>query len=190
MEKLQVIKGSGKQIIRRRGCFDHIIQQTMAWEEKGQRKMWIRLVAIIAVFVLAGCATAPRLGTPSGYPEIMINGVSKKQVADEIVNQLVVEKGGWVRSSNDYCLVIGKVNMTMLGAMFLGTPLAPRPEDQVAFSMFDVSGGIKITVTASIVSNAGTGFEIPVQTTNADLFQSLQDFLEMLKRKMETPQQS
>ena len=45
------------------------------------------LIASLISILMLGCGTPPpRLATPSGKPEILISGVTRKQVADAIVS--------------------------------------------------------------------------------------------------------
>ena len=64
------------------------------------------MVAIICLG-MAGCASTPKLNTPSSKPEVTIPNVEKKAVTDALTNTMI-SRGYTIKNSTNYSMVFGK----------------------------------------------------------------------------------
>jgi hypothetical protein len=119
-----------------------------------------RFLAITLAAVLAGCAAPPKpLGTPSGRPEVIISGATKKQVADAIVAGALA-KGSQIKSVTEYAVVLTQRVQGNLGASLVyGSRYDSTPEVRVTLNMVDVTGGVRVYARGEMVTNPGSAFE-------------------------------
>ena len=135
--------------------------------------------ALLIAFSLAGCGTPrPPLGTPSGNPEVLIPGVTRKQVADRIVDQMT-GKGLTIRSVSEYKIVAGKkADQDFAARLLFGSRYDSVPEYRMNFTLIDQSGTVKVYGRVEIVTNPGSAFERVNDMTD----QSKNDIQDMLAR--------
>lgn len=119
-------------------------------------KLW----AGIAVTVLAGCASAPPINTPSGNPEIMLSNVSPDCVKAVLVNGFL--NGGYrIEQSNDYMIVVGKPTNNTMASLLYGSQMNVIPEERITVTLAPEAGGsgMRLVFDGAYVTNPGTGFE-------------------------------
>lgn len=130
------------------------------------KRTLLQTCVLAAVLASAGCAAPQRLATPSGSPEVLVEGAGKKQVADRLAGTLV-GMGFQVRAANDYQLTFGKpVDSPMLQSLY-GSQFNRVPELRHEYALVDVPGGIRVLGHAKIVTNPGSGFEKTEDLTQA-----------------------
>lgn len=122
--------------------------------------MFERVIGIVAVLALAGCASGPPIGTPSGNPEITLTNVRPDCVKAGLVNAFL-NTGYRIESSNDYQLVAGKPTDSAMATVLLGTQLDPTVEERITVTMAPQVDGndLRMVVDGAYVSNPGTAFE-------------------------------
>lgn len=131
----------------------------------------------------SGCVGFQRLDTPSGKPEILIAGKTRKQVADAIVNRALT-KGWTIKSTDQYNIVVRK-QLDGFGALFFGSGWNPYPDGRITYTLIESEPGIRVVAHPEVVTNPGSAYE---QTTDAsqgrtaeDLQQALEEIAASLK---------
>lgn len=111
---------------------------------------WLRCVcwAVVtfASVLLAGTAPAAGLGTPTGKPEVTIQGATKPAIFDRIADQML---------SSDFLLKQRTENV----AVFAKTrsSLVNRPtEYRVTFNLIDTAGGVRVMASMIQYANPNT----------------------------------
>jgi hypothetical protein len=130
------------------------------------KKLISILLAAYITFASIGCATPPeRLATPSGMPEIVISGTSKKLIIDTIVNDKL-SSGFKVISTSEYSLVVAKDIDDFAARAAYGSNYNRIPEARSTYSLVDVPGGVKLFVRAAMVTNPRSPYEKTVDFTS------------------------
>lgn len=143
-----------------------------------------QLAVVVMGVALLGCATPPPvLSTPSGNPEVVIQGVTRKQVVDKIVDAMSA-RGLTLRTVSDHQVVAGGRAEDFAARFFHGSRYDGVPEYRVTFTMVEQAPGVKVYSRAAIVTNPGSGFE-RVNDMTQPQGKNIQDMLLKLKRSME-----
>lgn len=133
---------------------------------------------------LTGCVTVPPLQTPSQRPEVTIPGVTKKEVIDVLVSEMVAS-GAQVRQTNDYTAVFSKRDTSLGGALVYGSKYDSFPETRLTFNFVDTSGGIRVFCNAAMITNPGSAFERVNDVTGGKTAHEMQGMLERLKATLQ-----
>lgn len=116
------------------------------------------VLAVSLIPIFGGCSSLPPLDTPSGKPEVFIEGATKAQVME----LLVLEVMGWgysVSEQTDFSLVFIK-DADDLGAQLLfGSQYNSTPQKQLRCTLAQTESGVKLVGRFSIVTNPGSGLE-------------------------------
>lgn len=142
------------------------------------------LLALFLVFALSGCATPPPpLGTPTGRPEVTVQGVTKKQVIDTIVSRSVI-RGNQIKSVNEYGVVLGRRVDGVGAAMLYGSRYDSKPEARVHINVIDdAPGAVRVFARAEMITNPGSAYERVNDVTDGfgnELMTSLRDIAAQL----------
>jgi hypothetical protein len=135
-------------------------------------------------FTFSGCVNMPtRMDTPSGNPEVMIDGVNRKAVADALANGMI--NAGWqIKSSDEYQLVFKRQLDSLGGMMLYGSNFNAMPEARVNFTLLETSGSVRVIGSEAAVTNPNSGFEQVTEMHGAKDMNELQASLNGLKRKL------
>lgn len=147
----------------------------------------MRKLILLALIALVGCA-APKqhLNTASGNPEVIIEGATRKQVADRIVDRLT-GKGLTIRQVTEYKIVAGqKADQDFAARLLYGSRYDGVPEYRLTYTLIDQPQGVKVYARVEIVTNPGSSFERVNDMTNAQKH-NLQDMLGKLRSEFEPP---
>jgi hypothetical protein len=131
---------------------------------------------LLSFLFLAGCATTKPLNTPSGKPDITIPNVSKKQVTDALVGQMLTQ-GFNFKSSSDYNIVFIEAMDSFCEKSLLGSGCNVTPEHRASFMLDESSAGVRIVLTNQVITNPGSAFERVTDLSTGKPGQSWQDFL-------------
>lgn len=133
------------------------------------KKVLLRIaMASAAATMLAGCTSPPKINTPSGQPEVVIRGATKKQIADRIAGNALAT-GAQIKSVNEYAVVIGKRATNDFASQLLyGSRYDGVPEYRVHFGLVDVPNGVRVFSRAEIVTNPGSAFERVTDATPSE----------------------
>lgn len=128
-------------------------------------------MALTIVALIAGCATNPPANTPSGNPEVTLEGVKADCVRSAFLN--VIANGGYsIRTVNDTQIVAGRTSKNPMASLLLGTGMSGAPEERVTFLFIPqpTSDALRVVASSAYVSNQGTAFEKvqPMQGSQAD----------------------
>ena len=120
----------------------------------------LKYAGIIAALAVAGCATAPPIGTPSGNPELTLRNVRADCVKAGLVNGLI-NSGLSIESSSEYLIVAGKPTSNTMASLLFGTGMNTTVEERYTATIVPQVNGndLRLIMTAAYVSNPGTAFE-------------------------------
>jgi hypothetical protein len=120
----------------------------------------MKIKILILLVLLNGCtATKPlTLNTPSGKPDITIPKVSKKQVTDAFVSEML-SQGFNIKTSSDYNIVFVKPMDSFAMSLLLGSEYDITPEHRVSANIVESSAGVRIVLTNQGITNPGSAFE-------------------------------
>lgn len=113
-------------------------------------------VALIPV--LGSCSSLPPLDTPSGKPEVFIEGATKAQVME----LLVIEVMGWgysVSEQTDFSLLFIKDADDLGSQLLFGSQYNSTPQKQLRCTLAQTGSGVNLVGRFAIVTNPGSGFE-------------------------------
>lgn len=145
-----------------------------------------KLILMCGIMVTVGCAPVPTtpvhlVNTPSGRPEVIFTGVTKKQIMDKLVaTRIAIASGIKVKSANEYSLVFENSSNTAPGVASILGPQLVEPAGRVTYSMLDVDGGIRVIATIEVISSPGTAIE-STQDVTAIAGYRAQEELEAIK---------
>ncbi len=141
---------------------------------------------LLSVLIIsAGCAVPTKLSTPSGRPEIRINGVSKDQISNKIISAMET-RGFLLQQSSPYSLVFGRaMEDNMTAKLLYGSRNSPTPEYRIQYTLAEDSDQMHILCSLWIVSNPGTPFERRQAMNNTKDAQDMQEALDNLKSSLE-----
>lgn len=142
------------------------------------------ILPLLFVLGLAGCAAPPpTLNTPSGNPEVIIVGTTKKQVLDRIVDG-TASKGMQIKSVNDYGVTVTKRMNDFASSFVYGSRYDSVPEARLIFTVIEANNATRVLGRAEMVTNPGSGNERINDVTAANA-QALQAELEQLKQGLQ-----
>jgi len=146
------------------------------------------LIISLLSMALVGCATVPRLATPSGKPGVLVKDRSAKEIKDRLVAGMI-SRGYDLRTDSDYQLVFGKrVPRGSLTAILHGSTYDTSPEHRISFVVVDRGAdGVQVMASMAIVTNPGSAYERVTPWNHRDDAQAMQTALENLHNPS-TPQ--
>lgn len=147
------------------------------------------ILTCVLTALLVACAAPAPLSTASGNPEVTIEGATRKQVVDHLVDRYT-SGGLTLRSVTEYKVIVSKPADKDFLTMFLfGSRYDGVPEHRIHHTLIDRSGAVKVFARAEIVTNPGSAFERVTDVTNASR-QELQTLLEGLRTQVGAPPQT
>ena len=141
-------------------------------------------LVVVAVWLVTAC-TAPeqKLKTASGNPEIVIAGVTQKQVIDQIV-AIKLQKGMQIRSVNDYGVTVSKrIGESFMASLVYGSSYDSNPEARITYNVVEDGDAVRVYSRTEIITNPGSGFEKSTDVT-ANLAGQMQDELRKLQQAL------
>jgi hypothetical protein len=146
------------------------------------------LLIILNVFLvinfLFGCATIPKLQISTGKPEVIITGVTKKQVIDALTNQMLALDFK-IKTITDYSAVYARRMNSIRAAVLFGSRYDSFPETRISYAIVDAPGGIRIVATMEMITNPGSAFERATDLSRGKGRPIISDMLEQLKTSLE-----
>jgi len=138
------------------------------------------------IILLMGCATLPRINTPSGRPEITICRISKNEMMEKVVAAASMD-GFNIRSTSNFQIVMGKpVSNPLVGAL-MGSRYDSTPESRLVWTFADIGNNcIHIGVVVQIVTNPGSAFERVTDASTGKDGHQIQEGLEAIKARVES----
>lgn len=151
--------------------------------EKMKKLVVIMLVLVIGSLIV-GCTSPVKHYTPSGRPEITINGKVSKQVQAEIMN-LMLNNGYDVKTSLDVLLVFEQPIKNVLAATLLGSRYDSTPAARVSFSIIEMETSTRVVASFAAITNPGSAFERITPLNNNPDTANFQMRLNEIKQKIE-----
>jgi hypothetical protein len=141
-----------------------------------------KLIGItLSTVILTACATTASLHTPSGRPEVTIEGVTKKQVMDAVVSEMLGD-GTQIKDMNEYGATFGKRTENFMAMLLLGSGYDSVPEERTTFNLVDSDDGVRVFASTGMVTNPGSAFEKNMNLTKSQA-DSIQKMLVRLKNR-------
>jgi len=140
---------------------------------------------IVSIFclclILTGCATTGRLATPSGRPEVFVEGITLKNATDACVN-LMVSNGWQIEKTTDYMVQAVRTSDNAMVDFLWGTDFDfHQAWYRITYTFAPQSNGVRIFAIQQVVANRGTGFERVIELKNQKAYQNNQNWLEQLR---------
>lgn len=146
-----------------------------------KRREWFLVVLTTA---LVSCTTLPPLDTPSGRPEIFINGVVKSEALNTVV-ALASTRGFFVAQQTNFSLLLTRESENFLVDALLGSRFNRVPQYQLRINAVDIDDGVQLSASMAIVSNPGSAFASSTGVSKSGrAAHDLQTFLEQVKQKL------
>src|SRR5689334_13430658 len=105
-------------------------------------KTFLLSFAFSALVVFGGCVSVAPLDTPSGRPEVTIPKVTRKQVMDVLVEQLMQIPKAQIRKADEYRLVLAAPDESMSAGIVYGSNYNRTPDFQATFTIVETAGGV------------------------------------------------
>lgn len=149
-------------------------------------------LVVPATIAILGCSspnTAP-VGTPTGFPDVSFKA-PKKEVMNQVL-KMSLGKGYQIKSNTEFSLTVGKLDTSFAAALLGGSRYDSTPEVRIQFTFVENQETVRVTSTAALVTNPGSGFERPTQfLAESKIYGQIQSALLELKQKVESsPAQS
>ena len=141
-------------------------------------------VLVLLIFMILSCATTP-LRTASGRPEVSINGVTREDVSNALINEMV-NAGFTLYQADEYKLCFKKKEKNILVNVFFGSRFNPITEFRIIFNLIEFPNYVRVIATSAlIVTNPGSAFERENEVMGGKVASQLQEILEKIKQKLE-----
>ena len=148
-----------------------------------KRTMVIMSIIGIAGIVLTGCATMGHLQTPSGRPEVFIEGVTLKDATNACVGML--SANAWqIEQASDYMVqAVHTSDNAMVDFMWGSSYSYHQTFYRLIFTFSQETNGVRVYGTQQVVGNKGTGFENVMALTNQKAYEGTQSYLESIRSR-------
>jgi hypothetical protein len=134
-----------------------------------------RIKSLALMLLLAACATARPINTPSGRPEITLpRQITKQQARDSMIQGLLTD-GYNLKKSDEYSLVFGRrLTNSPMHQIFLGSRYDSVPEERIIANTVETSEGVRILFTLQYITNPDSVFERVTDMTYSEAAHNLQ----------------
>jgi hypothetical protein len=140
-------------------------------------------MAMAITSVLTGCATVGHLQTPSGRPEVFIEGVTLKDATNACVSML--SANAWqIEQASDYMVqAVHTSDNAMVDFMWGSSYSYHQTFYRLIFTFSQEANGVRVYGTQHVVGNKGTGFENVMALTNQKAYEGTQSYLESIRSR-------
>lgn len=137
-------------------------------------------VAILAVLLISGCTTGPRLATTSGRPEVTIPRTTAQRV-----RAVIIERGmasGWIlERETENTIIFLHLTQNALAGVLLASSYDTTVKERIRYTVVPVGNDIKLYTSVEFVTNQGSAFERATPITNNNYYRVIQQNLEQIK---------
>jgi hypothetical protein len=137
-----------------------------------------------SLLVLTGCATPVHHETPSGRPEVTIQGNLAKAVQGEITNEML-NRGYNVKSSGETLLVFERPIDNAMASVLLGSQYDSTPSARITYSIVESMNTTRVVASFVAVTNPGSAFERLTPLNNNPDTVEYQALLNDIKTRLE-----
>lgn len=142
------------------------------------------IILLMLGLFLSGCATVGHLATPTGRPEVFIEGATLKNATDACVS-LMVANGWQIEKTSDYMVqAVHTSDNTMVDFMWGSDYDFHQTWYRIIYTFAPESNGVRFFAIQQVVANRGTGFERVMELKNQKAYEGSQSWLERLKVNM------
>ena len=141
----------------------------------------ICVYVFLMCLMLTGCATTGHLTTPSGRPEIFVEGATMKEVSDACVNLLLLIEGMQIEKTTVYVVHGSFPCKNPVTSFLLGSRAYPQAWQRLTFTFAPLGNGVKVFATQYLVLNKGSGFEKVEENRTQKIYEDSQKGLERIR---------
>ncbi len=116
------------------------------------------VAGMLALLGLVGCAAPVKHLTPSGKPEVTIQGTTPSKVGAYLTNEML-NLGYNITKQSDFLLSFDRPVDNAFAAAMLGSKYDSTPNARVSYTMAEVSGATRVVADLRFVTNPGSAFE-------------------------------
>lgn len=139
--------------------------------------------SLLAVVLLSGCA-APRLATPSGWPETTIPAPRAK-VKAAVLSELIAQRYQLISESESLLVLEGSMN-AWADFWMTNTLTGERPRSRLRFTFLDAGEGTRVVVGITFTHAPGlNGRTAEQESLNATDYTRLQYLLDCIAADLE-----
>jgi PDZ domain len=146
----------------------------------------MKFAGVVAyLLVLTGCATPMPLATPTGKPEVTIQGAKIEDVKN-ILTSVAMDWGYTVKNVTDYVAVYEKPNTNALSNALMASQYDPNTMWRLTYSLANLGSAVRVVTNIALVTNPGSAFErLTDFSSGGEGSQQFQTMLLEVKRRME-----
>ncbi len=141
-------------------------------------------ILLLVMLLVAGCATPVTHNTPSGKPEVTINGVDADTVAASVIDRMI-NRGYNVTNSNNRMLVFEKPLENTMAAALYGSRYDSQPNVRITYNINNYQNKTRVVASFAVVTNPGSSFERLTPANNNQDTVKYQDMLNEIKASLE-----
>lgn len=148
----------------------------------------VTLILVFAlVFISSGCASPVKHYTPSGPPEVTINGRVGKILFGKITNGML-NSGCHVKTSTDTLLVFEKPIENTGASSLQGSQDDSTAAARITYNIIETESFTRVVVSLAAVTNPGSETERTTPLNNSQDSKGYQAFLDRIKKEIELQQ--
>lgn len=118
-----------------------------------------KLLVLLFLIPLAGCATPVQHPTPSGKPEVIINKTNVKTVRNK-VSEFMINYGYRPVRSDDMTAVFDKIiNDGGMINLMMGSQYDMNPAARVTYTFLEQGKAVRVIADIAVITNPGSGYE-------------------------------
>ena len=143
-----------------------------------------KLICLLAlVIMVSGCATVGHLQTPSGRPEVFIEGVVLKDVTNACISVLSA-KGFQIEQASDYIVqAVHTSDSTMADFIYGSSYSHYQTFYRFIFTFSQEGNGVRVYGVQQLIGNKGTAFENVTPLNAQKAYEGTQSYLEAIRAK-------
>lgn len=147
-------------------------------------KMKKQFILLVVVALLSGCATPVTHNTPSGRPEVTINGVPPNKVSARLTNEML-NWGYNIRKQSDNLIAFDRPTDNLMASALLGSRYDSTPNARITFMLAELGNSTRVVADLQIVTNPGSAFERLTNMNQSQDSRKIQEMLQRIKYQLE-----
>ena len=147
----------------------------------------MRVITLLCLFLLSGCAALPPIATPSGRPEVTIATKNSQAVKSRII-AVCAQCGYTMTAESPSMLVFNKqmsLNQAMIYTIALGNVHSSHPIEIVRFTITPVGSATRVYATINTSMQNGFGQTNDMDMSKGKAGRSLHNVLQIIKDEFE-----
>lgn len=142
------------------------------------------LLLCFILLIVSSCASIEPSKTTYRAPEVIIDHVSSKQIADIIAEEMRNNKFK-IYSLTDSKIIVGRRSGQELISFALGPSFYGIAEERIVYNISKIGNSVKVTADISILANPETSFEKTISLNNTKYAESMRASLDSLRSSIQ-----